>query len=76
LSKIEQIWAVVYFGKDKYLVGCLYRPHEFVDMNDFDLVFKQAKEYVDEKGFKDILIMGDFNFPSISWSNGCIRYKK
>ena len=22
LSKIEQIWAVVYFGKDKYLVGC------------------------------------------------------
>ena len=41
-------------------------------MNDFDLIFKQAKEYVDEKGFKDLLIMGDFNFPSISWSNGCI----
>jgi len=72
LSKIEQIWAVVYFGSEKYLVGCLYRPNDFVDMNDFDLVFKQAKEYVDEKGFKDLLIMGDFNFPSIIWLNGCV----
>jgi hypothetical protein len=35
---------VVYFGSEKYLVGCLYRPNDFVDMNDFDLVFKQAKE--------------------------------
>jgi len=72
LSKIEQIWAVVYFGTDKYLVDCLYRPNDFVDMNDFDLVFQQAIEYVDEKSFKDLIIMGDFNFPSINWSNGCV----
>jgi len=65
LSKIEQIWAVVYFGTDKYLVGCQYRPSDILDMNDFDLVLKQDKEYVYEKGFKDLLIMGDFNFPSI-----------
>ena len=72
LSKIEQVWVVVYSGKDKYLIGCLYRPSDFVDMNDFDLVFKHARNYVDEKGFKDVLIMGDFNFPSISWSNGSV----
>jgi hypothetical protein len=41
-------------------------------MNDFDMVFKQAREYVDKKGFKDVLIMGDFNFPLIQWSNGSI----
>ena len=41
-------------------------------MNDFDLVFKQAKHYVDEIGYKDLLIMGDFNFPSIQWANGYI----
>ena len=51
LSKIEHIWATIYFGKDKYLVGCIYRPNDFIDMNDFDLVFKQAKYYVDEKGY-------------------------
>ena len=72
-SKIEQIWAVAYFGSDKYLIGCIYRPNDFVDMNDFDLVFKQARDYVDNKGFKDILIMGDFNFPLINWSNGGIE---
>ena len=72
LSRIEQVWSVVYFGLDKYLVGCLYRPSDFTDMNDFDMVFKQAREYVDKKGFKDVLIMGDFNFPSIQWMNGSI----
>ena len=70
LSKIEHIWATIYFGKAKYLVGCIYRPNDFIDMNDFDLVFKQAKHCVDEKGYKDLLIMGDFNFPSIQWANG------
>ena len=65
-SKIEQIWAVFYFGSDKYLAGCIYKPKDFVDINDLDLIFKQAKKYVDEK---DLLIMGDFNFPSIGWSN-------
>jgi hypothetical protein len=72
LSKIEMIWAVVYFGSDKYLIGCIYRPKEFVDMNDFDLIFKHAREYVDRKGVKELLIMGDFNFPLINWSNGYV----
>ena len=72
VSKIEQIWAVIYFGLDKYLVGCIYRPGGFKDMGDMDSVFKHAREYVDQKGFKDLLIMGDFNFPQISWTNGCV----
>ena len=56
-----------------FLFKCLYRPSDFVDMNDLDLVFKQAREYVDKKEFKDLLIMGDFNFPMINWSNGNIN---
>ena len=27
LSKIEQIWATVYFKNNKYLVDCIYRPN-------------------------------------------------
>ena len=70
LSKIEQIWATVYFENNKYLIGCIYRPNDFVDMNDFGLVLKKAKDYVYKKRYKDLLIRVDFNFPSIVWSNG------
>jgi hypothetical protein len=51
----------------------LDRPSDFVDMNDSDLVFNQTREYVDKRDFKDLLIMGDFNFPMINWSNGNIN---
>ena len=57
LSKIEQVWSVVSFGTDKYLVGCIYKPDDFVDLNDFEIVFTQARNYVDAKNFKDILII-------------------
>jgi len=40
LSKFEQIWAIIYFGTDKYLVGCIYRPSDFIDMNDFAFTHK------------------------------------
>ena len=55
----------MYFGKNKYLIGCLYRASNFVEMADLDVVFKHARHFVDNEGFKDVLIMGDFNFPLI-----------
>ena len=70
LSKIEQVWSVVSFGTDKYLVGCIYMLDDFLDINDFEKVFTQARNNVDVKNFKDILTMDDYNFPSIHWSNG------
>ena len=77
LGKIEQVWSVEYFGTDKYLVGCIYRPDGFVEMNDFERFFTHAKNYVDAKNFKDILIMVGFNFPSIDWSkSGVTAVKK
>ena len=36
------------------------------------MVFKQAGKFVDKKGLKDVLIMGDFNFPTLCWSNGSV----
>ena len=70
--KLEQVWAVVYFDNDKYLLGCIYRPNDFLDMAEFGVVFGLARKYIDKNKFKDLLIMGDFNFPSINWSNGCV----
>ncbi len=72
LCKLEQVWTVIYFGNDKYLIGCIYRPNDFIDILEFEVAFGLAREYVDKNGFKDLLIMGDFNFPEIGWSNGCV----
>ena len=32
LSKLEPIWVLLYFGKNKYLMGCIYRPSDLRDM--------------------------------------------
>ena len=53
-------------------MGCIYRPSDYTDMAEIEVILNLAREYVDKKGFKDILIMGDFNFPLINWSNGQI----
>jgi len=72
-SKLEQVWVVLVIGKSKYLVGCIYRPSDFLDINDIQLVVNNAREYVDKSGFKDLLIVGDFNLPNIKWSDGYIN---
>ena len=73
VSKLEQTWSVLAIGKCKYLIGCIYRPSNFVDMNDVQMVMNSAREYIDKHGFKNILIVGDFNLPNIKWSNGYIN---
>ncbi|XP_065664755.1 uncharacterized protein LOC136086386 [Hydra vulgaris] len=50
----------------------LPRPNDFLNIAEFDVVFGLARKYIDKNKFKDLLIMGDFNFPSINWSNGCV----
>ncbi|XP_065672125.1 uncharacterized protein LOC136089952 [Hydra vulgaris] len=72
-TDLEQIWTVLNFGNGKYLVGCIYRPNDVVDMELFRNVFRTEREYVDKRGFKDLLIMGDFNFPKIEWSDGAVH---
>ncbi|XP_065672152.1 uncharacterized protein LOC136089977 [Hydra vulgaris] len=72
-SKVEQIWAVVVIMNIKYLIGCIYRPNEQIDMNDFRQVIHNAKTKVDVKMYADILILGDFNFPNITWNNGYVE---
>ena len=72
ICKLEQIWSVIYFGNDKYLIGCIYRPSDFTNIAEINVALSLAREYVDKKGFKDLLIMGDFNFPKINWSNGYV----
>lgn len=41
--------------------------------NGLRLSIKTARMFIDEKGFKDILIMRDLNFPGIKWTGGFIE---
>ena len=63
---------MVVVGKSKYLIGCIYRPNDMKDIDDLRRVFEVARSYVGNNGFKDIIIMGDFNFPEIKWSDGLV----
>ena len=58
ICKLEQIWSVIYFGNDKYLIGCIYRPSDFTNTAEINVALSLAREYVDKKSFKDLLIMG------------------
>lgn len=70
---MEQVWCVVVIGKSKYLIGCIYRPSDMLDMSELGRVVETARAYVGTSCFKDMLLMGDFNFPNIHWANGCVN---
>jgi len=47
VSKLEQVWAVVVTSKSKSLIGCIYRPNDFSDLDEIRMVLSNAKYYVD-----------------------------
>jgi hypothetical protein len=69
-SNFEQIWAVIVINSMKYLIWCIYRPQDQVDMSELKKILSEATHLVDTNVFCDLLIMGDFNLPHIKWSNG------
>ena len=54
------------------IVGCIYRPNDFRDMVEIEKVKSSARGYVDKRDFQDLIIMGDFNFLKLCWSNGSV----
>ena len=73
MNIVEQVWCVVIIRGCKYLVGCVYRPGDMVNMIELRKMFETVRSYVGKDGFKDVIIMGDFNFPNIKWSNGGVE---
>ena len=56
-------------NKENMLVGCIYRSgtREKAIQND-DKMHDMIKSMAQDKGYKSVLIMGDFNHPGITWS--------
>ena len=64
----ESVWAEIKLkGKDKLLVGCIYRSPSSLEQNSKNLnslLMSKAREK-----YTHFLIMGDFNYPAIDWKS-------
>ena len=64
----ESIWAEVRLpDEDRLLVGCVYRSPSSNDINN-DKVCQLMRE-AGEKRCSHVLVLGDFNYPKINWSD-------
>ena len=66
----EQVWCEVHVGKEKILVGCLYRaPNASSEASlSMHMTIENAKRLIDDK-YTGMLIGGDFNYPQLQWSS-------
>ena len=63
----ESIWVNIKLnGKDKMLVGCLYKSPSS-NTENLEELNKLIIEVSKMKEFSHLLITGDFNFPKIDW---------
>ena len=59
----ETIWVEIINGRDKLLLGCIYRPPK-VTRQKSNLIFNELRSAARHK---NTLIMGDFNYRDIDW---------
>ena len=63
----EAVWCVINLeGQDKLLVGAIYRSPNSTPSNNKKLI--SLLHQVQDKNFRHILIMGDFNYKNINWN--------
>jgi len=60
----ESLWCNVNCRGQNTLVGVCYRAPDSEEQNDLDLM-----DLLDEVGSSRVVIMGDFNFARLDWSN-------
>ena len=65
----DSVWVQLPVGKEKILVGCIYRsgtPSK-AKLHDNELN-KMIKYMVTKAGYRNVVLMGDFNYPGIKWN--------
>ena len=70
-TAIEQIWRVVQFGEESFLIGCIYRPHDLNDesINDYTASITTAHNSLHSLKCSSMLIYGDFNFSNTTYES-------
>ena len=52
------------------LVGCIYRPGNCRQDEEFNSSISFAASLIRKGEYDDLMLVGDFNFPNITWQNG------
>ena len=85
---VEQIWQILRIGRQKILVGCIYRSENNRQQGVIDRkinkIIKAARHSIDDRLHNALLITGDFNWRDIIWhqdgyierTNACSRAKE
>ena len=81
-SNIEQVWCVSDSGKEKILLGCIYRPkimrnkrgvmgsieeHSKRD-REINKTIYRANNLARKRTYQGMLLVGDFNFTELTWN--------
>jgi endonuclease/exonuclease/phosphatase family metal-dependent hydrolase len=65
----ESVWIKLKLkGNDELLVGCIYKSPNS-DKENLSLLNKMIIKASQMKQFSHLLIMGDFNYPKLDWTN-------
>ncbi|MES9973438.1 MAG: reverse transcriptase domain-containing protein [Candidatus Thiodiazotropha sp.] len=68
ISTFDQLWLQVDLrGTDKLLIGVIYRPPSISESTD-SLFVQNVIDVLDRNPSTHLLLMGDFNLPSIQWN--------
>ena len=68
INFLESAWCVIRVGKnDKLLLGGIYRSSSGTDENNDNLL--HLLKFVMTLNCKYVMVLGDFNYPEISWDN-------
>ena len=68
---IEAVWCEITVGKERILVGCIYRPpaSSRETSQSINKMIFHAKKMTDTKKFNGLLIAGDFNHPDFAYQS-------
>ena len=69
----DHIWCSLLYGSENILCGCIYRP-PLSNRVDGDTEILAALTSASKSKYDGLLICGDFNLPSLSWSNEGIPF--
>ena len=67
-DSLELASVVINSSSKKVLVAVCYRPPD--SSIDFLHELNRFLKFVADSQFKDVLLMGDFNYPNFQWSDG------
>lgn len=65
---LELVSVVIMSPCSKVLVAVCYRPPN--SSNDFVCELNRFLKLVSESQFKDVVLIGDFNYPNVNWTDG------